>query len=297
MRQARRADFEKVGVVTETQMGQLTDFTYETMMTGKPGEAPAGEGADVRFIFLRYPDHLEEHAVQIEGFLRNRFEVEQSSAQLLLRANDKARGDLFAAMVGLNDDDLDVEPVEPAGEWPLRQILDHIIYAEEAYTRRAGISLEYFRAGEPFVEPTPYTSDADRSSASLVEFIDELDAARAKTLAILTGVSDEELRAPCSWAGIEIDLRFLLLRYAMHDREHTAHLRKWRQQVGRPPTEADRLLGLTWQLNGDFEGSFIGADDTILDQDTGDGEWTVRQVMAHITRAEHYYTRLIESSI
>jgi len=298
MRQARRNDFQQVVGVSDEQMNDQTDFTLETMMTGKRGEAPAGEGAGVGFIFLRYPDHLEEHAVQIEGFLRNRFQMEQSEAQLLLRAAQRTRGDLIAATVGLSDDDLDVEPVTPAGEWPLRQILAHVILGEFYYTHIAKQSLSLFRAGEPYTDPErPADLLTERPGATLADLIEELDSMRAETISLLENVTDEELRAPCRWAGIDIDLRFLILRYSMHDREHTAHLRKWRQQVGRPQTEAESLLGATWQLNGDFEGAFIGATDGILDQGTGDGEWTTRQVLAHITRAENYYTNLIDTAI
>lgn len=297
MRAARWTHCVALADVTTAQMALPVNFAMETMLTGraKP-DLTDDEKADVRWMFLRFSDHLEEHALQAEDLLRNHLNVRRSEAQMLLAAMQRARGDLWASLVGLGNDDLDVEPVDPPGEWPLRRILVHLIAVEQTYRARAVLALQSLRAGEPLSGTVPVGS-LERSNASLAELITELDAEREQTLVALLDVTDAELKAPALWAGIPIDLRFQYLRYAQHEREHTAHIRKWRQQTDRPETEAHRLLGLAWQQQGYLEGVLIGAPDEALEQTASPDEWTLRRMLADIPGGERYYRRLADEAL
>lgn len=290
MRRKRRADDAMLSCVTAEQMNVAVAFTLETMMTGGDGKTT---GAVVRSMFLRRPDHLEEHAIQIEGILRNRFDVRRTQSQLIWAANQAARGNLHAALVGLVDDDLDDTRRQPEGEWSLRHILEHILVVEHYYTLDVRHALDRLHTGEPHGELPQDELEIERPGASLQQLISEIDDARDEALAAFVGLTDVELRAPSRWEEIDIDVRFLLLRFAQHEREHTDQILKWRTACNHPFSEADRLLGLCWQRSAALEGSLIGAPDDVLDRDPGDGDWPMRRILKHIRSAEAYFKREI----
>ncbi len=293
MRAQRRAHDRELVTISEAQMNIETDFTFETMMTADDG---ATRGAGIAWIFQRRFDHLEEHAIQIEDHLRARFGIVQSQSHRYWAANLEARGDLFAALLGLTDDDLDEIPVDPPGEWPVRTTLEHTLDVEHSYRMSTVWAVERRRNGEPF-EPMPAGDDLSYPAVSLAELVELLDDAREQTLDELVNLTDAELRAPTRWIGIDCDVRFRLMRFAQHEREHTAQIRKWRVQTGKPFSEAARYLGLCWQRNGRLEGILCGAPDDVLDRDPGDGEWTIRQILAHIASSERYFKKCIDDAL
>ena len=293
LREQRRAHDRELLDVSEVQMNLPTDFTFDTMMTGASGSVT---GAGVAWLFQRRFDHLEEHAIQIEGILRDRFGVRQSQAQRYWAANQEARADLYAALLGLDDGDLDDVPVDPPGEWPLRTTLEHTLGAEHSYRLNTLWAVEQQRAGLPFA-PMPRRDADTHPHASLDGLIALLDDARESALDALIELTDGDLRAPTTWFEIDCDVRFRLMRFAQHEREHAAQIRKWRVQTGKPFSEAARYLGMCWQRNGRLEGVLCGAPDELLDRDPGDGEWTLRQILAHISSAERYFKRVIDKAL
>ncbi len=292
LRDARRAHDRDLVSLSNADMTLITSFTLETLMTGGAGET---SGADIRWMLFRRFDHLEEHALQIEDHLQNRFGLIQSQSQRYWSANEEARGDLYAALTGLTDDDLDVSPLSPEGEWPLRSTLSHILDTEHSYRKNCIWAIEKFQAGEPFV-PMPRSAEQEYPDATLGDFLTMLDDARQESIATLANLTDEEMRAPTVWAGMDCDIRFRLMRFAQHEREHAAQIRKWRVQTGKPFTEAARLLGMVWQRSGPLDGILAGAPDTILDREPGDEESTIRQILGHIASAERYFKRLIDDA-
>ncbi|MDQ3547822.1 MAG: DinB family protein, partial [Chloroflexota bacterium] len=107
--------------------------------------APATWGGrewDARFILLRYADHEEEHALQVQKTLDG-FGWQQTEAQQILGAGQVTRGDLYGALIGLTDVDLDVAP---SGEWPLRLTLWHIAQSDRSYRVATGWAAELHRA-------------------------------------------------------------------------------------------------------------------------------------------------------
>lgn len=294
LRAKRRKHEADLLEVTEAQMFLPTSFTWETMMTGGDGKTT---GAAVRDIFLRRPDHLEEHAIQIEGLLRNELGVSRTQAHVIWARNQVARGDLYAALAGLADDDLDDRTGLPEGEWSLRQILEHLIVVERYYTLDAKHAITKFRAGEPHGDLPDDELQVERPGASLADLIHELDEVRDHAIATFSTLGDAELRAPSLWEGITIDVRFLLMRFAHHEREHTDQIRKWYVYRGGPQTETARLLGLCWEQHGALEGTLIGAPDDILDREPANGDWPIRRILTHIGSAETYFRRVIVRAV
>ncbi|HMM42370.1 MAG TPA: DinB family protein [Thermomicrobiales bacterium] len=267
----RRAVFETLQGVPSERMGD------ETTWGGGP--------VDVRFMFLRFSDHEEEHELSVQTRLIEAG-FQQTAAQRILARAEMTRGDLLAALVGLEDADLDRAP---EGEWPLRRTLAHVINVERSYRVQTLHSVECFLAGKEYERPPdellpPLDTQLD---GTLDDFILRLDAAREAALAALAGLPDDVLAAPTIWFQRPTDVRMRLMRYAHHEREHTAHILKWREQVGRPPTEAQRLLGLAWRARGVLEGHLVGAPDDVL-YVAPEGEWTIRQLLAHLAGTEEF---------
>jgi|GEM_PF-1544297 len=294
LRATRRKHERDLIGITEAQMNLPTSFTWETMMTGGDGKTT---GAAVRDIFLRRPDHLEEHLIQIEGLLRNDLGVNRTASHLIWARNMVTRGDLHAALAGLSDDDLDDRTGLPDGEWSLRQILEHLIVVERYYTMDAKHALAKFHAGEPHGDLPDDELQIERPGASLADLIHELDEIRDHAIAELSDLSDVELRAPSRWSDCTIDVRFLLMRFSHHEREHTDQIRKWSLWRGRPKSETARLLGLCWQQHGALEGALIGAPDDILDREPPNGDWPIRRILKHIGSAETYFRRVIVRAV
>ncbi|MEX1158407.1 MAG: DinB family protein, partial [Thermomicrobiales bacterium] len=240
-----------------------------------------GREFDARFILLRYADHEEEHALQVRKTLDG-FGWRQTEAQQILGAAQVTRGDLYGALLGLTDADLDLAP---AGEWPLRLTLWHIAQSERTYRAATGWAAELHRAGrewEPNERPEQIAEDGDFAT-----FIGHLDKEREELLEQLTGIEDEAMTAPTVWAEIRVDVRFRLMRVAHHEREHTAHILKWRGQVGRPLTDPQRLLANAWRARGVLEGHLVGLPDDLLDREPANGDATIRALLAHVQRTEN----------
>jgi uncharacterized damage-inducible protein DinB len=245
-------------------------------------------------MLLRRIDHLEEHALQLDDLLRARFGLPRSQTDRIWGACQQSRGDLQAALVGLTDVDLDVKPPDAPEEWSLRQTLEHILLVERYYTLDTRHALARFHAGEPHGALPDEQLQSERPGASLNDLLAELDEVREAALAEFGALRDAELRAPAMWGEVACDVRFLLLRFAHHEREHTDQLLKWRAQCGRPRGEAARLLGVCWQRSGQLEGLLTGVPDDALDRDPGASEQPIRGILAHIGSAERFFKRMLE---
>lgn len=255
----------------------------------------AGGPVDVRFMLLRFADHEEEHALQIARALTN-FGFRQSKSQRALAAAAVSRGELLATMTGLGDDDLDRQP---QGEWPLRRTLAHLVTSGHSYVVNTLHAVVRYRQGLPWeappddLMPPPLEEVLDGSLSDLVA---RLDSARERALIELSDLSDEELVARTIWWNRDVSAEFRLLRFSHHEREHAAHIHKWRSQVGRTATEAEYLLGLGWRARGYLEGLLIGVPDDMLDLETAPGEGTLRDLLEHIMSTERYILGQITSA-
>ncbi len=268
MRMSRRQVFAELEGLTEERLG-----------------APAlwgGREFDARFVMLRYADHEEEHALQVRKTLDS-FGWRQSEAQQILGAAQMTRGDLYGALLGLGDADMDLTP---EGEWPLRITLWHIFQSERTYrvaTSWAAALHQAEREWEPHERPEQIAEEGDFAT-----FVEHLDNEREDLLAALAGTQDAAMTAPTVWAEIRVDVRFRLMRAAHHEREHTAHILKWREQVGRPLTDAQRLLGNAWSARGVLESHLVGLPDDLLDRQPTSGDGSIRAILEHLQQTDEW---------
>jgi hypothetical protein len=239
-----------------------------------------GREMDARFILLRYADHEEEHALQVQKTLDG-FGWRKTEAQQILGAAEMTRGDLYGALVGLGDADIDLAPER---EWPLRLTLWHIVQTERNYTTAITWAADLFRQGrewEQHERPAWIPEEGDYAT-----FIEHLDREREALLTALTGIEDEVMTAPAVWSEIRVDVRFRLMRIAHHEREHTAHILKWRQQVGRQQTDAQRLIGNAWSARGVLEAHLVGMQDELLDREPDNGDGSIRSILLHLKETD-----------
>jgi hypothetical protein len=283
IRTDRRAIFSRLEQTPEEHLNKMTRWGYGP--------------ADARYLFLRFSDHEEEHALQIGHLLQAQPEWQPSKVQCILSAAERTRGDVLAALVGLTDDDLDTVPDKPAGEWPLRQIMTHLIATEHSYRINTLHAVERYRNGQEHGDLPARGDDTPFQNLSFAEMLVEFDAARTQSLRELAALPDDVLPAPAVWAGLTIDVNWRLMRFSHHEREHAAHIQKWRVQTGKHQTDAQRLLSLAWQSHGLLRGTLVGVSEELLSRDPGDGEWSIEQVLNHIHSADSFFEKRIAEAI
>lgn len=278
----RRETFARLADTPESHLNKMTRW---------------GRGeADARYLFLRFSDHEEEHSIQVDHTLRDTFGWQPTKVQMVLGIAEQTRGDLLASLVGLTDDDLDIAPVEPAGEWTLRQILAHLVAVEHSYRINTLYAVKQFQNGQPHGDlpgnndPTPWME------LNLDGLLTELDDARSRTLAEVVELPDDVLPAPAVWSAELLDVNFRLMRFSHHEREHAAHIRKWRVQTGRHFTDAQRLMGLAWQSHGLMRNRLTGVPEDLAVQEPGNDEWSVTAVLEHVREAQGFFARMIDAA-
>jgi len=87
----------------------------------------------VRRVVLRFGDHLREHTTQLVA-AREEISAAHTMPQRMRARAQEAYGEFLGAVVGLADEDLDTLPA--AGEWTIRQILQHLRETESWYLAR-----------------------------------------------------------------------------------------------------------------------------------------------------------------
>ena len=130
MRASRQSILERLRSVPEEQMLVQAEWAQRQVT--------------VRFLLYRLITHEEEHTVHLIKTL-TALGIAQGEAELILRRLQATRGELEGLLVGLSDEDLDRVPAE--GEWSVRQVLEHIVDAEERYSNRIEEALRSAKAG------------------------------------------------------------------------------------------------------------------------------------------------------
>ncbi|MCL4459763.1 MAG: DinB family protein [Chloroflexi bacterium] len=122
----------------------------------------------------------------------------------------------------------------------------------------------------------------------------DLQTRRAEVLRRLGGLSEEQLERKVEWAGVERTVRFLLHRFADHEKEHIIQIRKARQNLGLPQSEAQMILSKAEETRGELIGALLGVSDEHLSKVTKEGEWTIREVLQHLCDTEKSFLDKIE---
>ena len=171
----------------------------------------------------------------------------------ILALAERAFGDLRGLMIGLPADLLDREP--RPGEWPVREVLRHMLSVERRYAVQTRYAIERGDA-EPVRIPEdqlPMTAPGD-VDGDVGAVLARLGQARAETNRRLGALAPAALTRPSVWVKVEIDVRFRLHRFVAHVVEHTIQCEKTLAALGWRPTEGRRIVRQVVAALGELEG-------------------------------------------
>jgi hypothetical protein len=247
--------------------------------------------AEVRSLFHRLDQHDEEHLIHLTKTL-DAIGATQTEAQRALGQALVTRGELESLLVGLDDDDMDSSP--GGEEWPVRRVLGHIAGAEMRLIAETAAALDGYT--QPQDEKYLVTRGAQVSGGSFEYLHDQLHRVRSELIERLSSIPDDTLTTRTPWFAWEVDLRFRLLDFASHEREHIVHLIKTLQGINHRKTESQLLVGRSAILDGQLEARLVGLSDSALDK-APSGEWTVRQILEHLLDEDQKHADRILDSV
>jgi hypothetical protein len=224
-----------------------------------------GLDTDVRWqVFLTYQD-LRTLAAEILAE-RSAHGPMITLAQAALAPYQVAYRDLQGLLLGIGDDELDRAPAE--GEWPLRQVFQHVLNGDRGFLAITGYAVERVRAGDdrPVMMPAEERERLRQQNPSKDETLKEIfarsDALHAQVLNTLVPLGEAELRAPVGF-WFEAEVGFHLYRFDAHLREHTIQIEKLLGAIRPRPTDAQRTMRLIYQALGAAEGAALGAPEVL----------------------------------
>ena len=142
--------------------------------------------------------------------MTSEFERELASSRADL---DAARRELLDALPPLSDADLDRAP---RGQWPVRRVLEHVIWHEQVYVRMAA-----------HMRGQPSTGDmGDYTPSTVSDAIEKLAESRHALLDGIEGVDEEAFYRLGKMGFEEYSIVSMLENESNHEREHAAQIKK-----------------------------------------------------------------------
>jgi len=109
---------ETLGVLAHLSDAELDDLS----------EHPCAMGGTERDLLTHNIDHEQMHTGQIYGLRYSMRKMQKGQVDRVMAETIRARANLIAALVGL--DDLDLDRQVPDDDWTVRQIVEHTVYWE-----------------------------------------------------------------------------------------------------------------------------------------------------------------------
>ena len=205
-----------------------------------------GRQMDVRYAIYRTLEDAQEAYVRVAA------RPHPESRRVLAMAQH-AFGSLRALLAGLPSALLDKAP--RAGEWPIREILGHMLAVEQRYALQTKYAVDRSDS-DPMRIPDdrlPPTAPANLGG-EIEAVIGRLAEARAETDRWLGDVAPAAMTRPTVWVGHDIDVRFRLHRFAAHVVEHTIQCEKTLAALGWRSTEGRHIARRLAAVVGEVEG-------------------------------------------
>lgn len=224
-----------------------------------PWEWRGGE-VDVRYGFYRQYEVMEDARARTRPLLSG---ASEAPARPLVAAASTARWNLHGLLAGLDDEVLDRDPGNR--EWTVRQTLAHIVGGQRYYASYTAWWLARRDApAEDFPQSVPddaidLPEEESEGEGSLADIQRRLDEIVDLSIVAFAHLGAAELAARARWSRLPVDIRFRLVRWASHIREHTIQVEKTLGYIGRPLTEVDRLLRLVADAYGRLEKDLLPA--------------------------------------
>jgi len=198
----------------------------------------------LRFALLMAQHELRDLAVRLAGMRP----MPPSQAQRILGQYHHAYRDLTGALAGVRDADLDRVPKE--GEWPVRDVIEHMLGAEYGflgtvqYARDPERPADEDEAGDrwPVWRKEHGYAAPDSLPGGIADVRNGMFEIHSRVLRELADLRDAELEKPAGfWDGLK-PIRFRMHRFEAHMIQHTVQVDKTLEWLGRAPTEARRLV-------------------------------------------------------
>lgn len=109
---------ETLGVLAHLSDAELDDLS----------EHPCAMGGTERDLLTHNIDHEQMHAGQVYGLRYSMKKMQKGQVDRMMAETIKARANLIAALIGM--DDLDLDKRVPDDDWTVRQIVEHTLYWE-----------------------------------------------------------------------------------------------------------------------------------------------------------------------
>ncbi len=218
-----------------------------------------GHPSTVRYAVFRC---LEEEQ---EALARARAAWRPTEAERILALARRAFGDLRGLLIGLDDGILDTAR---DGAWKLRRVLTHVSEIERRYAAQTAYAA-HRREGEPLRlaegDPRLPSKDGQELAGGLDAVLARIASLRDTSDALLGPIGGDSLERPTDWAGVRVDVRLRLHRFASHLVEHTLQCEKALEARGLREGEARRVVRRIWALRGELEASGDDAAMAALD--------------------------------
>jgi DinB family protein len=203
----------------------------------------------LRFALLMAQHELRDLAVRLAAMRP----APPSQAQRILGQYHHAYRDLTGALAGLRDEDVDRVPHD--GEWPIREVILHMLGAESGflgtvqYARDPDRPADEEEAGDRW--PAWRKEHGYAALGSLTGGIADVRNAvfesHRRVLRELEDLRDADLETPAGfWDGLK-PIRFRMHRFEAHMIQHTIQVDKTLEWIGRAPTEARRLTRVLYR--------------------------------------------------
>ncbi len=134
-------------------------------------------------------------------------------------------------------------------------------------------------------------------STDLERLENELVAARRAADERLSCLSEADLEVRTEFYGGQRMVRFILYQMGRHEREHITHVKKIRQALNAPQTEAQMILAQNQATRGELLAELMGLTDDELNRQPAPNEWSVRQVLEHAIQVEGRYLAAAEKAL
>ena len=239
-------------------------------LMGQPWAFDEYDEEGIRFALLQASHELRELATLIHEARVDTHPM--STAQRIMAQYHVAYRDMRGTLVAVGAAELNREPAPD--EWSIRRTLQHMIRTPANFLAVIRYALERHRTADnrpaeppdavfdPMVDALNdqfHIGDRHDVSGNLPEVMSRFDGLHALTISELATLTNNELDWPSVWwEGNEKPIRFRLLRFEAHIRQHTVQIEKTRQMLGYQPTEAHWLIRQLYNALGEAEGAALG---------------------------------------
>lgn len=277
------------------EVRRTTILTLRTVRDDQLAEPVGPERpSDARSRILNLAEDDDRRRVAVAEILST-LDWRPTEVHRILAVTAQTRGQLRGLLVPVTDTQLDAVPAP--GEWAVRQALLHLRNNEARLASDARYAVARLRSAHPLPVERPGIPRAagtvgEDVPGGLEQVLSAVEQARDDLIAAVADFGPDELSAPTVWAGLEVDVRYMLYRRALHERQHMAQIAKTLQAIDAQPSEAAMLLAEAEVARGALEGLVLGLTDNLVTREPGNGLPSIARLLieAAVQEAEKVAT-------